>query len=103
MKKAKYFYDRRMMRGEFEQLKVKISQNQKAQQTIFNEIIAVDTNTSAFFYPLDTFRKQLLKNKYRQHKRLLELAENSRESLAELFYYQYNCLNDYYKVILKAM
>ncbi len=45
----------------------------------------------------------MLKNKYKCHKKLVDLAMNSRESLAELFFYQYNCLNDYYQTIMNAM
>jgi len=68
-----------------------------------SEITAIDTNTNSYLAQVDYFRKRLLRNKYRCHKKIVDLALNSRESLAELFFYQYNCLNDYYQTIMETM
>ena len=91
------------MMENFQGLKSKITINQKDQQAILSEITAIDANTNSYFTQVNHFRKQLLKNKYKFLKKFVDLALNSRESLAELFYYQYNCLNDYYQTIMSEM
>jgi hypothetical protein len=67
------------------------------------DLQTVNKNTENFYAPLDHLRKRLLKNKYTIHKNFITLAINSRESLMELFFYLFNCFNQYNKLIQKSM